>query len=187
MRTVLTTLFLLAAGAAQSVAAAESQWQLMPRGGSGDIDLKPAYRVADHGRADADTFTFGCSFGVVSPIGVMLEIGADFAGEFDFFGALDSYSLSQQFGAVGYQFEWGDGWRFLPKVGRTRWSLRSDEGFFLNPGPEESREIHGYEYYWEASISKQISQVVSLGMHYKQGDYEFGRARSTNFLVTIAF
>lgn len=168
-----------------SAHAAEAQWQITPRGVLGDLDVKREYTGANGPRTDGDLFGVGCGFGYLMPFGVVVEIGADFGGEFDFFDALDSYSIDQQFAAVGYQFELGEGWRFVPKFGRTRWRLQSEEGMFLNPGPERSDVLEGYDYYWEASVSRRISRVVALGIGYKQADHRFGRARATSFMVTI--
>lgn len=185
MRTALLATVLVAIVTAHSAQAAEAEWQITPRAGFGDMEVDPLFRGPNDDRDDADTYTIGCALGLLTPIGIVAEIGADFGTEFDLFGSFDTYSIAQQFGAIGYQFELGGGWRFVPKFGRTHWSFRSDEGFLFNPGPEESKKVDGYDYYWEAGVSRRISQRVALGVNYKQGDYAFGRARSANFLVTI--
>lgn len=184
MRKTLLVLPLLLA-LVPSAQAAEAQWQITPRGQFGDLDVKREYTGANGPRTDGDLLGVGCGFGYLMPFGVVVEVGADVGAEFDFFDALDSYSIDQQFAAVGYQFELGEGWRFVPKFGRVRWRLESEEGMFLNPGPERRDVLEGYDYYWEASISRRISRVVALGIDYKQADHRFGRARSTSFMVTI--
>jgi hypothetical protein len=167
--------------------AAEAEWQITPRALLGDADVKREYTGVNGSRTDADLYGVGCGVGYLMPFGMVVEIGADFGAEFDLFNALDNYSLDQQFVAVGYQFELGEGWRFVPKFGRARWRLQSEEGVFLNPGPEDKDVLEGYDYYWEASVSRRISRVVALGVDYKQADYRFGRARSASFLVTMGF
>lgn len=177
---------LLLSTLAPAAQAADAQWQLTPRALHGDADVKREYTGVNGPRTDADLYGVGCGFGYLTPFGVVVEVGADFGAEFDLFNTFDSYSFDQQFAAVGYQFELGEGWRFVPKFGRTRWRLKSEEGAFLNPGPEDKDVLEGYDYYWEASVSRQISRVVALGVDYKQADHRFGRARSASFMVTIA-
>lgn len=185
MRTPLLVVTLLSAFALQTARAAESEWQITPRGFAGDLDIKRQYTGVNGSRTDADLAGIGCGVGYLTPMGIVVAIGADGAAEYDFYGAFDSYSFDQRFAAVGYQFELGNGWRFVPMVGRTRWRLESKEGLFLNPGPEESAVIKGYDYYWEASVSRRISRVVALGVSYRQGDHRFGQSRATAFMVTI--
>jgi hypothetical protein len=186
MRIVLAAVIVLAAFGSDSARAVESEFQISPRAGRGDLQID-AFQGLNDQSADTNTFGLGCGFGVLTPIGVVVEAGGDSYGDLDIVGALDSFTLSQNFAAVGYQFELGSGWRIVPKVGRTRWKLRSEEGMLFNPGPEATREIRGYDYYWEASVSRRISSVVALGVAYKQGDFSFGRSRTTSFLVTLGF
>ncbi|MBM0107383.1 hypothetical protein JM946_21805 [Steroidobacter sp. S1-65] len=185
MRTTLIAVTLLSAFGLETARAGEDEWQITPRGFSGDLDIKRPYTGVNGSRTDADLAGIGCGIGYLTPVGIVAAIGADGGAEFDLFGAFDSYSFDQQFVAVGYQFELGNGWRFVPMVGRTRWRLESEEGLFLNPGPEASEVVRGYDYYWEASVSRRISEAVALGISYKQGDYRFGQSRATAFMVTV--
>lgn len=184
MRKPLLTLLLLSTFL-HSAQAAEAEWQITPRALLGDLDVKREYTGANGPRTDGDLYGVGCGFGYLLPFGAVVEVGADFGTEFDLFNAFDSYSINRQFAAVGYQFEMGQGWRFVPKFGRTRWRLKSQEGVFLNPGPERRDVLEGYDYYWEASISRRISRVVALGIDHKQANHRFGRDRTTSFMVTI--
>ena len=186
MRSPLLAMTLLAAFATHPARAAENEFQITPRAGTGDLRINAFEGVNDQ-LVDSDTLGLGCAFGYLTPIGILAEIGADSYGQWDLFDAFDSFSLSQRFVAVGYQFELGNGWRFVPKAGRARWKLHSDEGRLFHPGPEAENEVRGYGYYWEASVSRRISRVVALGVTYKQGNYDFGRSRTTAFLVTLGF
>ena len=180
------TLALCALVVARHAAAATSEFQITPRAGIGELRINELVGVNDD-LVDTDTMGIGVGFGVLTPIGVVLEAGADSFGDFDFFNALDSFSLTQQFVSVGYQLELGDGWRLVPRAGHARWKLRSEEGLLFNSGPEQSRDARGYDYYWELSVSRRVSRTVTLGLNYKQGNYEFGRTRATAFLVTLGF
>lgn len=186
MRHTFLAITLLAAFAMHPALAAEDEFQITPRAGLGDLRVDAFQGVNDQ-LVDTDTLGLGGAFGYLTPIGLLAEIGSDYYGDVNVFNASDAFSLAQRFVAVGYQLELGNGWRFVPKVGRARWKLHSKEGALFHPGPEAETEIRGYDYYWEASVSRRISRVVALGVTYKQGNYEFGRSRTTAFLVTIGF
>lgn len=162
------------------------EFQIAPRVGLGALRLDEFVGVNDD-RDQSDTYGIGVGFGFLTPIGIVAELGADSFGDFDLFDSFDSVSLSQEYLSVGYQAELGDGWRLVPRVGRAHWKLRSEEGRLFNPGPEEEREIRGYNYFWEIGVSRRVSRVVTLGMNYRQGQYEFGRTRSAVFVVTLGF
>ena len=186
MRHTLLAMALSGAFAAHPALAVEDEFQITPRVGRGDLRVD-AFKGINDQLVDTDIAGLGCGFGYLTPIGIVAEIGGDSYGEFDFFNAFDRFSLEQRFVAVGYQVELGSGWRFVPKVGRARWKLHSKEGALFHPGPEAETEIRGYDYYWEASVSRRISNVVAMGVNYKQGNFDFGRSRTTSFLVTIGF
>lgn len=184
-----STLALVALFALQDTAtAAPSEFQITPRVGLGDLRID-AFEGLEEGLAETDTYGLGVGVGFLTPIGVVVEAGIDTFGDYEIFDNLDSFSLEQKFVSVGYQFELGQGWRIVPRVGRTRWKLKSEEGrfFFFDFDPDGSREIRGYDYFWEASVSRRISRVVTLGVNYKQGNFEFGRTRTTAFVVTFGF
>jgi hypothetical protein len=170
----------------QCAAAATPEFQITPRVGLGSLRVD-ALAGLNEDRVSTDTYGIGAGFGYLTPIGIVAEIGADTFGDFDLFDTLDSFSLTQGFVALGYQADLGSGWRLVPKAGRARWELRSEEGRLFNPGPEEVREKSGYDYFWEVSLSRRVSSVVTLGVVHKQGQYDFGRTRSTAFVVTLGF
>ncbi len=187
MRSVLMILVAGTLLALQGTAiAAQTEFQITPRAGFGDLRID-RFVGTEHSLADKDTYGAGVGLGVLTPFGVVFEAGIDDFGDFDFFNTLDSRRLTQKSASVGYQFELGQGWRLVPRIGRAHWKLRSEEGLLFNPGPEEVRTISGDDYFWEASVSRRISNVVTLGMNYKQGNFDFGRSRSASFVVTLGF
>jgi len=184
MRTMLLAATLAACAAVQpALAEADSEFQITPRIGQGELKLDAF--AGDEELHETDTYGLGVGFGVKTPIGVLFEVGGDSQGNIEIFDDDEEFSLTQRYIAVGYQFELGEGWRFVPMVGRVRWRLEGEQGAFLNPGPEEVEVMRGYDYYWEASVSRRISRVVALGIAYKQGDYTFGKSSSAAFMVTI--
>lgn len=183
MRTLLLAATLAACAAVQpAIAEAESEFQITPRIGLGELKLDAF--AGDEALHETDTYGLGVGLGVKTPIGVLLEVGSDAQGNIEIFHDDEEFSLRQHYIAVGYQFELGDGWRLIPKVSRVRWKLRSHEGLF-DFHDDDGREMRGYEYVYEATIGRKVSRALTLGLNYKQGDYDFGRARAVSFVVQI--
>jgi hypothetical protein len=191
MRNVLTIttalfgLLALQATAHAQAALRKSEFQLTPRAGVGDLRIDRFIPVrSDEPRKD--THGLGIGFGFLTPVGIVVEAGGDYFGNDNLFGLDDNLSLRQEFISVGYQFELGDGWRIVPRVGRAHWKVRSDDDqLFDDNNPAIIRR--GNDYFWEATVGRQISRKVTLGLNAKQGNYDFGRTRSAAFVVTIGF
>jgi len=191
MRSVLTisiglcALFALQATAHAQIGLHESEFQLTPRAGVGDLRVDRFIPVHSD-EARKDTHGLGIGFGFLTPVGIVVEAGGDYFGNDNLFGLDDNLTLRQEFISVGYQFELGDGWRIVPRVGRAHWKVRSDDDqLFDDNNPAIIRR--GNDYFWEATVGRQISRKVTLGLNAKQGNYDFGRTRSAAFVVTIGF
>ena len=185
MRKQIVAAALVLCAVAQSGFAAESEFLITPRIGQGELEIDAFEGVNDDLR-ETETYGLGVGFGVLTPIGVVIEIGADAQGRLEVIDEDDDFSLSQRYIAVGYQIPLGDGWQLTPQVGRSRWKLRSDNSL-LDFNSSDNDEMRGYEYIYEATIARRLSRVVTLGLNYKHGDFEFGRARAVSFLVQFGF
>jgi hypothetical protein len=129
----------------QAALGAESEFQITPRIGQGELKVD----VFDEIEADlreADTYGLGIGFGLLTPIGVVVEVGADSQGRLEWFNEDDDFALSERYIAIGYQFELGDGWRLIPKVCRSRWKLENDQGLLEFDNEDEDGSFRGYEY-----------------------------------------
>lgn len=164
-------------------AAERAEFQISPRAGRGVLKLDQ-FRNVDKRLAEMDTGGLGVAFAVLTPVGLLVEGGTESYGHFDFFDADDEFVLRQDYIALGYQFELGDGWHLVPKAGRSRWKLSSEKGFLLLHDDDVER---GYEYFWEIGFGKRVSELISLGASVRSGDYEFGDAGSVAFVMTFSF
>ena len=169
-----------------SWAAQETEFQISPRVGRGELKLDQFENV-DEDLEELDTAGLGVSFGVLTPIGVLFEAGTETFGNFDFFNADDEFELRQHYVAVGYQFELGDGWRIVPKVGRSKWKLTSDEGWLFHDEDVETKVQRGYENFWELGFGKRVTDVMTLGASVRSGNFDFGDAGSVSFVMTFGF
>jgi len=181
MRTFSTIAAIALLSLARVGVAAESEFQITPRIGQGELTID-RFEGLNEDLRETETYGLGISFGVLTPIGVVFEVGGDSQGRFELVDEDNDFSLSQRYIAVGYQIPLGDGWQLTPKVGRARWKLRSDNSL-LDFNSSDNDEMRGYEYVYEATIARKISRVVTLGLNYRQGDFEFGRARAVAFVV----
>ena len=182
MRNSVIATALLLSAVFQSAVGAESEFQITPRIGQGELQID-AFEGVNEEFEETDVYGFGVGFGVLTPIGVVLEVGGASQGRFELFDEDDDFSLSTRYVALGYQLELGDGWSIVPKVSRVRWKLRSDDGLFDFVDSEDDQELRGYEYMYEATVARKVSRVLTLGLNYKQGNFEFGKAREVSFLV----
>ena len=168
------------------LAAERTEFQISPRAGRGVLKLEQ-FRNVDDDLAERDTGGLGVSFAVLTPIGLLLEGGTESYGNFDFFDADDEFILRQDYAALGYQFELGEGWYLVPKAGRAKWKLTSEKGWLLHDDDVETDLQRGYEYFWELGFGKRVSDVMSLGASVRSGDYDFGDAGSVSFVMTFSF
>lgn len=168
------------------LAAERTEFQISPRVGRGVLKLDQ-FRNVDDDLAELDTGGLGVSFAVVTPIGLLVEAGTESYGNFDFFNADDEFVLRQDYAALGYQFELGDGWQLVPKAGRAKWKLTSDQGWLLHDDDVERDIARGYEYFWELGFGRRVNDVMSLGASVRSGSYEFGDAGSIAFVMTFSF
>jgi hypothetical protein len=187
MRMLCTALATICTLVTAPVLAAEStEFQISPRAGRGELELEQ-FRNVDNRIVERDTFGIGVSLGIVTPINVLLEAGTETYGNFDFFNADDEFTLRQHYAAIGYQLELGNGWRLVPKVGRSKWRLSAKEGRLFNIGEAEEDVQRGYEHFWEFGIGKRINDVMTLGASVRSGNYDFGDAGSVAFVMTLGF
>lgn len=169
----------------QTAQAAESEFQITPRVGQGELEVD-AFDDIPVDKRENDVYELGIGFGFVTPIGVLVELGMDSHGRLEWLNEEDDFALSDRYVAVGYQFELGDGWRLIPKVGRSKWKLESDNGL-IDISDDNDRVLRGYENFFEATIARRVSRVVALGLSYKHAEYDFGRSRALAFVTQIAF
>ncbi len=179
----LASLLLLQAATTTSAMAAEG-FQISPRVGKTTLRID-ADALTTHQMVEKDTFLTGVTLGYVTPFYLMAEGGYSTQGNWDVFGSEDKYKLSEYTIAVGFQIDTPKGFRIVPKVGRARWDLYSKEGYLDNPGPELANTVRSYDYFWELTLQKKVSDSVALGVTYKDNPYDFGNVKSIAFTASF--
>ena len=169
------------------VASAEgrSEMQITPMLGYSHLRIDGAWLDSAETKR-LDQLAWGASLGVKTPFNVVVEIGTQSAIHQDWFSSND-FDLKTDFAALGYQLDFGNGWRFVPKVGRMKWKLYSDDEHLVDLAGDSHKTLRGYDNYSEASLSRHLSESIVLGVNFKDVDTEFGHSRSAALAVTFGF
>jgi hypothetical protein len=166
-----------------SAFAREMKFQVAPRIGMGRFHI-----TSDHALSQVDehvdAFAVGTTFGVVTPIGVMFELGGFAYSNFSLFGKEDR-SVGGFTAALGYQFETDDGILITPKLGYMSWKLSDKEAALFHPGPEAERKEEGDDYFWQLTLQKRLGKWFALGLDLRGGATDFGSARSAAVVGTF--
>ena len=133
-----------------------------------------------------DQLAWGATLGVKAPFNVVVELGTASAIHEDWFSSND-FDLKTDFAALGYQLDFGNGWRFVPKVGRMKWKLYSDDEHLVDLAGDSHKALRGYDNYFEASLMRHLSESITLGVNFKDVDTEFGHSRSGALVVSFGF
>jgi len=173
----------LLAGAAS--AENRTEMQITPMLGYSHLRIDGA-QVFDGETRRLDQLMWGASLGVLTPFDVVVELGTTNAIHEDWFSSND-FDLKSDFAALGYQLDFGNGWRFVPKVGRMKWKLYADDRDLVDPLGDTHHTLRGYDNYYEASLMRHLSESITLGVNFKDVDTEFGHSRSGAIAITFGF
>jgi hypothetical protein len=149
------------------------------------IDGGTVYNEPDTLKFDAGKF--GASFGFITPVGFLAEVGRSHAVHANLFYDESDLELTHTSGAVGWRFSFGEGWNFTPKVGRLGWELASDHRILVGDDGERHKTIDGWDNFFELGLTKNLSRSISMGVLFQDVDEEFGHSRSGAFTVSFAF
>ena len=177
-----------AASLAASGAWAENKTEMQITPYAGYSHLRVDGDFLRDGQSDRfDLAMGGVTVGFLTPINVVIEAGTAFGFHEDIFSNDRDIGLDQDYAAIGYQLDFADGWRFVPKVGRLKWKLESDDRDLVDSLGVRHETLRGYDNFCEASILRHVSPSIVLGFDFKDVDTEFGHNRSGAFVVTFGF
>lgn len=89
-------------------------------------------------------------------------------------GLEDFYQAAEAKLMVGYSFQLAKHLRIVPLIGVSRWDVELQEGFLLNPGPEERIESDGTDFSYKVSAEFPIKKGFVLSLSYANTDTTFG-------------
>jgi hypothetical protein len=178
----------LAASLASGGAFAENQGELQisPYVGYTHMRLEGA-QLRSGETTRFDLLLGGVTLGYVTPIGIVIEAGTSNAFHDQWFDDDEDFSLDTDYAALAYQIDTGNGWRFVPKVGRMSWKVTSGGRELVDELGDRHRTTRGNENFYELSLLRHVSKSIVLGVNVKDVDAEFGHARSAVFTVSFGF
>jgi hypothetical protein len=134
-----------------------------------------------------ESATIGIELGYKWPEGYSIESSIINTSNFNLFKISDTYSVFQWSVLAGYSFDLTNDFRFIPKIGLSYWVLDSEEGQFLNPGPEAKYHYTDIDFTYELAFEVPISQDVTINLSYMNTKYTFGDISIANFGMTFEF
>ncbi len=150
---------------------------VMPELGYGHISFNEGYTLEDFD--DSSNFNeIKCVLGMSFESNIVVGGGVSSAGNFQFYGANDHYSVFQYMGLLGYSFDLAPKLKIMPMIGVSSWRLTLEEGAFLNPGPEETLEKDGADYFGRINFEVPMTDLFQLNFSYHAGAYDFGDLHS---------
>jgi hypothetical protein len=175
----------LAAG--NAFAENRTEMQISPYAGYSHLRIDGANLLEGESKR-LDQAMGGVTVGFLTPFNVVIEAGTNFAFHEDIFDSNDDdFGLDQDYAAIGYQFDFADGWRFVPKVGRLKWKLTSDDRDLVDSLGERHETLRGYDNFYEASLMRHLSKSIALGVNFRDIETQYGHSRSGALLVTFGF
>ena len=138
--------------------------------GRSDIELDRNFQDQ---RDSHNAAAIGLSAGYVFDNKLLTQINATGAENFSLFGAGDQHNLQHADLTLGYQFSW-ERLRVTPVVGIAKWELNSEEGQFLNPGPEVKAKLSGEAPLIGLSVGITFGRVFQMNVTRKSVNAGFG-------------
>ncbi len=103
------------------------------------------------------------------------------------FVGLDNYQIYEAGPFIGYSIDITKNFHIVPMIGLNFWELDVEEGQFLNPGPEESRETNGTDSYWRVNFEFATEGLIDFNFSVVSGSYDFGTFYSGRFGMRFKF
>lgn len=159
---------------------------LTPGIGRGEIEIKSGFAFENRESSHND-------FGLGGTVGYEFESNFLVEGDFyrsetdSIFELFDSFRLSQTRVLVGYAFDVVPRFRIIPKVGYSSWTLKGEEGIFLNPGDELRSSIDGDTTFVQLDFEFPIKDWFSINTSYINNNFDFGKAESIRVGVKFKF
>lgn len=138
--------------------------------GRSDIELD---RNFQDDRDSHNAAAIGLSAGFMFENNIVTQINATGSENLSILGATDRHNLQHADLSLGYQFSW-ERLRITPVIGIAKWELNSEEGQFLNPGPEVKAKLSGEDPLIGLSIGITFGRIFQMNVTRKSVNAGFG-------------
>ena len=161
-------------------------YMLMPNIGKGQLKVDRRYLISDTYDNNISVYSLGLLFGYRFDSNVIIA-GSTSVSSGEFFNFTDRYELKERGVLAGYAIDIGNKFRLIPMLGYSRWRFDTEEGIFLNPGPEAEARFHGSDMYGKLNLEWVISSVFQLNFAYQSGDYDIGHVDTSHIGFKFEF
>ncbi|MBE1298476.1 MAG: outer membrane beta-barrel protein [Alteromonadaceae bacterium] len=100
---------------------------------------------------------------------------------------LDHYSTYQASLMLGYALPLNDTISLVPMVGINDWEVKEQEGFILNPGPEDEIIFEGTDITAKVAVDVALSESWRLSLSYAYTDTDVGSISRQMFGLAYQF
>lgn len=104
-----------------------------------------------------------------------------------FFQSSDFYETTEIRGMLGYRLKLGEYLNLVPMLGISRWEVDLQEGFILNPGPEERDEFDGSDISVKLSAQVPLGESFLVTLSYTNTDTDLGNVAMTQLGLRVTF
>ena len=120
-------------------------------------------------RREYDTFSLQGFVGRRFNNNIQLEFGYTQQQNLDILGILDEIDISEFLILTGYRLDISEHFKLVPRVGISRWKIKSSEGYLFNSGPEQQSSVSGSNTIFMLSAFVDIIYIT-----YQTTDYDYG-------------
>lgn len=138
--------------------------------GRSDIELDRNFQDE---RDSHNAAAIGLSAGYMFENNIVTQINATGSENISILGAIDRHNLQHADLSFGYQFSW-ERLRITPAIGIAKWELNSEEGQFLNPGPEVKAKLSGEDPLIGLSVGITFGRIFQMNVTRKSVNAGFG-------------
>lgn len=163
----------------------ESGFRLGIEMGSGDVKVDVEDTILDLPNDDG----FGVGWEVQYRWANNMVAAFNFSSMTDDFliSGLDHYSTYQASLMLGFALPLNDTISFVPMLGISDWEVKEQEGFILNPGPEDKVIFEGTDVTAKVAIDVAVSERWRLSLSYAYTDTDVGSISRQMFGVSYQF
>ena len=153
--------------------------------GHGDIKLSDKFSTRDS-YAGEGALSGSIYVGYIFDDKYVVDLAYSSTGDDLFIGLVDNVHIDSYDLQFGYRFNF-DKIYIEPKLGLSRWDLKLEEGFLLNPGPEEVAEDSGTDVFYSLASGYNFNNGFGLSLSYKHFEFEHGKTTSVQLGADFKF
>jgi hypothetical protein len=135
----------------------------------------------------AESLTIGIELGYLWQRGFLIEMSFNQTINEAVINLGDDYELYQWNTLIGYSFELSNNFRFIPKLGVSKWKLDTQDGLFSFNDPDIQHRFNDTDFTYELGFEIPVAHDLTFNLAYTNTKYSFGEISIANFGITFEF